>query len=100
MEDTKEVTGETNPRRYKIAYIDQQEMLSILRWRCEPEDGWLWVSGEDIPEDAKVINIFTVPDRCALAVVLEHESFDPVCPGCIAPDFGLATIKKRLVKKK
>lgn len=80
-----------NERRRKIAYLDEQELLTILQWGNDPSSGYLTVVHRDIPEGAVVVGAFYELKRAALGVVLEHESWEPVAVGAEPPElFGAA----------
>lgn len=73
-------------RRFRICYLDAQEILTILRWRSEFD--CIAVKHREIPEDAYVENVTFSDERRAWMIRLYHVSFDSVKPCNIGPSIA------------
>lgn len=82
-------------RRRRLAYLDEQELITILQWGNDPASGYLTVTHRDIPEGAEVTGAYYDPARAALVVVLEHEDWEPVAVGALPPELFGACLEKQ-----
>lgn len=85
-------------RRTKIAYLDEQELLTILQWGNNPSSGYLMVTHNEIPEGAEVVGAFYELKRRALGVVLEHEDWEPVAVGAEPPELFGAYLERQVYR--
>jgi len=73
-------------KRKAICYISRSDLIAVLN--CQN----VRLEGTGVPPDARVANFFIDYTRDMLAVIIEHESFEPVHECCEFPIIGTADI--------
>ena len=75
-----------NDRRLKIALVNPNLLLDFLTTSNVTGVRYAKIASEPlVPDGAKVVHVSYDMNRMCLAVVLCHESFDVVPPGCLIP---------------
>ena len=75
-----------NDRRLKIALVNTSLLLDFLTTSNVTGVRYAKIASEPlVPDGSKVVHVSYDMSRMCLAVVLCHESFDVVPPGCIIP---------------
>lgn len=91
-ETTKLQDPEATKRRRKVAYLDEDQILTLLRWCARPVGYLRLQSGTELPPDVDLLNVSFDPSRRALALVLSHPSFDYIEPGGLPPAIETAVL--------
>ena len=68
-------------RRIKIYEIPFHK----LTWAIMPSDVWQRVSGNNLPEDAVLLDVWAVQARGTFQFVVKSDTFEEVAMGCHPP---------------
>lgn len=66
------------PRRIKLLFLEDKFLAGIITRQTEILN---------LPDGVKVLKIMYAHDRQAMAIILEHDSFELITPGGKIPEF-------------
>lgn len=80
---------EFQERRFKILRVDPRYIVDLLNQATNPQRFMRIPSGDQIPEDAKVISVNADWSSNTIELLIAHETYEPVPLGVMTPELGL-----------